>query len=74
MESLNENGPTSSLWVQYSNMVNLMKKFIDSERRGDWDGHLVCVQQVINFFHASAKCTMLNVHYAKCTHISTYKT
>lgn len=64
MESLKENGPTSTLWVQYFNMVTLMKKFIDCERRGDWDGHLVCVQQMIPFFHASG-----HFHYAKCAHI-----
>ena len=64
LESLKENGPTAALWVQYFNMVTLMKKFIDSERRGDWDGHLACVQQMIPFFHASG-----HFQYAKCAHL-----
>jgi hypothetical protein len=64
LESLKENGPTAAFWVQYFNMVTLMKKFIDSERRGDWDGHLVCVQQMIPFFHASG-----HFQYAKCAHL-----
>lgn len=64
LESLKDNGPTAALWVQYFHMVTLMKKFIDSERRGVWDGHLSCVQQMIPFFHASG-----HFQYAKCAHL-----
>lgn len=32
IERVKENGPTAALWVQYFNMLTLMKKFIDSER------------------------------------------
>lgn len=41
-----------------------MNKFIDCERRGDWGGHLNCVQQMIPFFHASG-----HFQYAKCADI-----
>lgn len=44
LESFKENGPTVALWVQYFYMVTLMKKFIVSERCGDWDDQLGCVQ------------------------------
>ncbi|CAK1588860.1 unnamed protein product [Parnassius mnemosyne] len=64
LETLKENGPTAALWVQYFNMVTLMKKYINFERCGDWDGHLACVQQIIPFFHASG-----HFQYAKCAHI-----
>ena len=64
LDRVKENGPTAALWVQYFNMVSLMKKFIDSERRGDWNGHLACVQNMIPFFHASG-----HFQYAKCAHV-----
>ncbi|GBO46400.1 hypothetical protein AVEN_115503-1 [Araneus ventricosus] len=58
------NGPTAALRVQYFNMVSLMKKFITAERCDDWNGHLLCAQQMIPFFHASG-----HFQYAKCTHL-----
>lgn len=64
LDRIKENGPTAALWVLYFNMVTLMKKFIDSERCGDWSGHLNCVQQMIHFFHASG-----HFQYAKCSHL-----
>lgn len=63
-ELLRINGPTAALWLQYFNLVTLLKKFIDSERRGDWNGHLNCVQKMIPFFHASG-----HFQYAKCAHL-----
>lgn len=64
IERVKENGPTAALWVQYFNMLTLMKKFIDSERCGVWNGHLNCAHQMIPFFHASG-----HFQYAKCAHI-----
>ena len=54
----------SYLWVQFFEMVTLMKNFIHSERRGDWNGHWACVQQMIPFFHASG-----HFQYIKCAHL-----
>lgn len=59
-----ENGPTAALWVQYFNMISIMKKFIVAEHSGDWNSHLFCAQQMIPFFHASG-----HFQYAKCTHL-----
>ncbi len=64
LETLEENGPTAALWLQYFNMVTLMKKYIDCERCGDWEGHLACVQQMTPFFHACG-----HFQYAKCAHL-----
>lgn len=64
-ESLKENRPTTALWVQYFNMVTLMKEFIDTER-GDWDGHIACVQQMIPFFHAKSISSTHNVPIFIC--------
>ncbi|GBN46390.1 hypothetical protein AVEN_23270-1 [Araneus ventricosus] len=64
LDRIKGNGPTAALRVQYFNMVSLMKKFITAERCGDWNGHLLCAQQMIPFFHASG-----HFQYAKCTHL-----
>ena len=31
---------TASLWIQYTHMVDLLRKFIKAERLGNWDLHL----------------------------------
>ncbi|MBW0528211.1 hypothetical protein O181_067926 [Austropuccinia psidii MF-1] len=53
LEQLKNNGPTAQLWIQYFNMVNLVKEYIHAERSGDWDSHLNCVKKMIPYFHAS---------------------
>ncbi|KAJ8888345.1 hypothetical protein PR048_007832 [Dryococelus australis] len=50
LEQLKGNGLTATLWIQYFNMVTLMKEYIFAERSGDWNVHLKCVQQMIPFF------------------------
>ena len=64
LNRVKENGPTAALWVQYVNMISLMKKFIVAERCGDWNGHLLCTQQMIPLFHANG-----HFQYAKCAHL-----
>lgn len=50
---MEENSPTAKLWVQYFNMVSLLKKFIEAERTGDWEKHLYTIKLMIPYFHAS---------------------
>lgn len=38
--ALKENGPTAELWVQYFNMITIVKTFIEAERCGNWKLHL----------------------------------
>jgi len=64
LKNLEIRGPTSILWVQYFNMVTLMKHFVMAERIGDWKFHLQCVQKIIPYFHASG-----HFPYAKASHI-----
>lgn len=59
---LSNRGPTSKLWVQYLNLVAIGFTFLDSERVGDWQGHLSSVKQMVPIFHAS-----VHLHYAKAT-------
>ncbi|KYN23235.1 hypothetical protein ALC57_04345 [Trachymyrmex cornetzi] len=53
LEKVKENSPTAKLWVQYFNMVSLLKKFIEAERTGDWEKHLYIIKLMILYFHAS---------------------
>lgn len=53
LEKVEENSPTAKLWVQYFNMVTLLKKFIEAERTGDWEKHLYTIKLMIPYFHAS---------------------
>lgn len=53
LDKLEESGPTAKLWVQYFNMVTLLKKFIEAERTGDWEKHLYTIKLMIPYFHAS---------------------
>lgn len=51
--NLENNGPTSQLWVQYFKLICLLQKFIDAERSGNFNLHIEMVQQMIPFFFAS---------------------
>lgn len=64
LQDLKKNGATASLWVQYFDMVTLMKEYIDAERSGDWNKHLRSVQQMVRFLHASG-----HLLYAKSCHL-----
>ncbi|KAF4530425.1 hypothetical protein B566_EDAN015256 [Ephemera danica] len=46
-------GPTSKLWVQYFELINLVKMYIRSERTGDWELHLSTIVSMIPIFYAS---------------------
>lgn len=48
-------GPTAQLWVQYFELIILVKQFIEAERTGNWELHLNTVQQIIHIFHASGR-------------------
>ncbi|KAF2882557.1 hypothetical protein ILUMI_23612, partial [Ignelater luminosus] len=52
LQQLKERGSTSQLWVQYIQMVTLVKIFISSERMGNWDQHLETVWQMLPYSHA----------------------
>ncbi|KYM95812.1 hypothetical protein ALC62_13539 [Cyphomyrmex costatus] len=55
-------GPTACLWVQYFHLINIVKRFIEAERCGNWELHLKCVRDMIPYFHASG-----HYLYAKST-------
>jgi len=64
INSIKNLGPTAELWIQYFEMVTLMKKFIQAERLGDWYLHLSCCREMLPYFQASG-----HIPYAKATYL-----
>ena len=59
-----ELGRTQKLWIQFIEMVELVRMFIRAERSGDFLLHLHCVHQMLPIFHASA-----HLNYAKSAQV-----
>lgn len=64
LQALANRGATSKLWIQYFEMVTLVKLFIEAERTANWNLHLQVVYQMLPYFHASG-----HFLYAKCCHL-----
>ncbi len=64
LQKFKQQGPTTKLWIQYFDMVTIIKQFIESERSGNWDLQLQTIYRMLPYFHASG-------HYscAKCCHL-----
>ena len=52
-ESAKMSSRTSALWVQYMNMVDILRKFIRAERTGNWALHLQAMQDLLPYLAAS---------------------
>lgn len=55
---------TAKLWLQYMNMVDILKDFLRSERTGNWKFHLKNIERKLPFYAASGH----NL-YTKCAYI-----
>lgn len=55
---------TAKLWIQYTDMIQLLRSFIRSERLGDWILHLVTLKKMLPYFAAAG-----HNHYAKCIYL-----
>ena len=44
---------TSSLWIQYMEMIDILRKSLKAERTGDWKLHLASVFAMLPYFAAS---------------------
>lgn len=64
IQKIEKEGPTCKLWIQYFIMTNIVKRFIEAERIGNFGLHLQCVKSMLPLFHASG-----HHPYAKCSHI-----
>ena len=52
-ETLGSKYLTAKLWLEYMEMVNIMRAFIRSERTGDWSLHLRTLQDMLPYLAAS---------------------
>lgn len=55
---------TARLWLQYMEMVDILRHFLKSERTGDWILHLQTLRAMLPYLAASG-----HNHYTKCLHI-----
>ena len=44
---------TSLLWIQYLEMIDILRKFLRAERTGDWDLHLESVRYMLPYLASS---------------------
>ena len=61
--SLCERSRTSALWLQYMEMVEILRVFIKAERTGNWELHLQALYDMLPYLAASGH----NL-YVKCVH------
>lgn len=61
---LSSQNRTANLWVQYYELVEIVRMYIRAERSGDWNLHLYCVQSMLPYFHAAG-----HLNYAKTAHV-----
>ena len=54
---------TARLWIQYMEMVSVLRDFIRAERTGNWYGHLKSVFRMLPFFAASGHNLYLKSAY-----------
>ena len=48
--SLGKTSRTAKLWLQYIEYVETVKLFIQAERTGNWNLHLIAVGKIMNLF------------------------
>ena len=46
---------TAALWLQYLDMIAILRKFIKAEQTGSWDQHLETVYDMLPFFTRSGQ-------------------
>ena len=44
---------TSTLWLSFCEMVAILKRFLLAERAGDWELHLLSVQEMLPYLGAA---------------------
>ena len=61
--------PTDILWIQYIDMIRILRNFFTAERLGNWYLHLEAVSEMLPYLAASA--WPLSV-YKVCQHLSQF--
>ena len=55
---------TASLWLQYMDMIDILRKFIRAQRTGNWELNLQALSNMLPYLAASG-----HNHYTKCVWI-----
>ena len=55
---------TTTLWLQYMDMIDILRQFIKAEQTGNWLLHMQSVQNMLPFFAAAG-----HHHYTKSAHL-----
>ncbi len=55
---------TASLWIQYLDMIDILRNFIRAQRSGNWELHLQSLSDMLPYLAASG-----HNHYTKCVWI-----
>lgn len=63
-QRLSDKSRTAKLWIQYTDMIQLLRSFIRSERTGNWKLHLITLKKMLPYFAAAG-----HNHYAKCVYL-----
>ena len=61
--SVQRESKTGQLWLQYMDMVGLVRKFIKAERTGNWKLHLQTLIEMLPYFAASGHNNYLKSTY-----------
>ena len=59
-----ESSRTAALWLQYMEMVDILRQFIKAERTANWELHLQTVNKMLPYFAASG-----HNNYLKCAYL-----
>ena len=52
--SLSKRSCKAKLWIQYIEMIDILKKFIQTELTGNWNLHLQAIEAMLPYFAASS--------------------
>ena len=54
---------TASLWFEYSNIIDIIKKLITADRIGDWNLHLIGIKEALPVFAAAGHSNYVKSAY-----------
>ena len=58
--------PTEPLWIQYMEMIHMLKTFIKAERTGDWELSVYALQRMLPYLAAAVHNLYLKSVYVYC--------
>jgi hypothetical protein len=61
--AIQRHSKTAQLWLQYMDMVRLLRQFIKAERTGNWKFHLQTLTDMLTFFAAAGHNNYLKSGY-----------